>query len=180
MTKKEVFYYFHHDLSKKDMGGIEPIYRGKNLLFLLWWTFNHTDYDNYVDIEYGVDNQVDEEVKETKEFKEFYESELQLYRIKNELKKYNIQFAYTTDRELERFCREEGLEMPEVHREKMLIGITPMDEETYVKGYLKFIEDISSPTRRHAIYHRLIKTSKTLLPTEQMNFYKRMAKNDLK
>ena len=29
MTNKKAFYYFHHDLSKKDKGGIDPIYTGK-------------------------------------------------------------------------------------------------------------------------------------------------------
>lgn len=176
MANKEVFYYFHHDLSKKDKGGIEPIYTGKNLLFLLWWTFIHTDYNNYVDIEPGVQDDVTKAVKETKEFKEFYESELQLYRIKQELKKYNIKFAYVTDKEFEKV----GYKVPEEHIGKMLIGIAPMDEETYVRGYLKFIEDISSTDTCYGMYHRLIKSEKTMLPIEQINYIKELTKKNLK
>ncbi|CDO17218.1 Uncharacterized protein BN963_SGAL_00398 [Streptococcus gallolyticus] len=179
MTEK-AFYYFHHDLSKKDKGGIEPIYTGKNLLNLLWWTFIHTDYDNYVDIEPGVQDDINKAVRETKEFKDFYESELQLRCIKQELKKYNIKFAYATDKELERYNAEFGYETSEEHKGKMLIGIAPTDEENYVRGYLKFIEDISSDDTRFGIYHRLIKSEKTMLPIERINYIKNLTKKNLR
>lgn len=180
MTNKKAFYYFHHDLSKKDKGGIEPIYTGKNLLFLLWWTFIHTDYDNYADIEPGVQDDVNKAVRETKEFKDFYESELQLRCIKQELKNYTIHFAYATDKELERYNAQFGYETSEEHKGKMLIGIAPTDEENYVRGYLKFIEDISNDDTRFGIYHRLIKSEKTMLPIERINYIKELTKKNLK
>lgn len=61
-----------------------------------------------------------------------------------------------------------------------MIGIAPMDEETYVRGYLKFIEDISSTDTCYGIYHRLIKSEKTMLPIEQINYIKELTKKNLK
>ncbi|VEE23123.1 Uncharacterised protein [Streptococcus equinus] len=98
MTNRKAFYYFHHDLSKRIDEELSQYTQGKNLLFLLWCTYIHTDYDNYADIEPGVQEDVSKAVRETKEFKDFYESELQLSCIKQELKNYNIHFAYATDK----------------------------------------------------------------------------------
>lgn len=68
MANKEVFYYFHHDLSKKDKGGIEPIYTGKNLLFLLWWVYSHTEVSDNL--------QIDRSIFEVPEFTNFHDNSL--------------------------------------------------------------------------------------------------------
>ncbi len=156
MTDKKIVYYFDHDLSKKDMGGVGPTYTGKNLLFLLWWTYSYVAEDNL---------DIDTSLFEVPEFNDFYNNGLELYRIKNELANYNIRFGY---------------EVNPKDSTKMLISILPTDEEDYVKGYRNFIADISNPDTRYAIYHRLIKTMDTMLPIEQINVYKSLAKGNKK
>lgn len=157
MTKKDVTYYFHHDLSKKDIGGVEPVYTGKNLLFLLWWVYSHTEVSDNL--------QIDNTLFEVPEFHNFHDNSLQLYRIKNELANYNIRFGYDIDSK---------------DKSKMMIGILPTNETDYIKGYQEFIADISNANTRYAIYHRLIKTMDTMLPIERMNVYKRLAKDNKK
>ena len=157
MTDKKIVYYFDHDLSKKDIGGIEPVYTGENLLFLLWWVYSHTEAPGNL--------QIDKSLFEVPEFKEFHDSSLQLYRIKNELANYKIRFGY-------------GIH-PE-DRTKMMIGILHTAEEDFIKGYQEFIADISNPKTRYAIYHRLMKTMDTMLTIECINVYKRLAKDNKK
>ncbi len=131
MTDKKIAYYFDYNLSKRDMGGLEPVYTGENLLFLLSWTYSHTDAPDNL--------QIDKSLFAVPEFNEFYDNNLQLYRIKNELVSYNIRFGYDLHPE---------------DRTKMIIDILPTDKRDFVEGYRKFIADISNPDTRYTIYHR--------------------------
>lgn len=157
MSKNKLTYFFEHNLEIKDIGGLEPVYTGKNLLFLLWWIYSHTDETDNLEI--------DKAMFEVPEFNDFHNNSLQLYRIKNELEHYNIRFGYGTHPK---------------DRTKMMIGILPTDEEDFIKGCSKFITDISNPDTRYAIYHRLIKTMDTMLPIERLNVYKMLAKDNKK